>query len=79
MARLAGNVRITRGQNQLNGAEADVNMKTGIATLLSQTAGRVHGLVVPNDESSKSLGNDPSAAAGGNPRKPPPAASGQNP
>jgi lipopolysaccharide export system protein LptA len=78
MARLAGNVRITRGQNQLNGAEADVNMKTGIATLLSQTSGRVHGLVVPNDESSKSPGNDPSAAAGGNSRKPAPAGAGKN-
>ena len=40
MARLGGNVRITRGQNQLNGAEADVNMKTGIATLVAQKAGR---------------------------------------
>ncbi len=57
MARLAGNVRITRGQNQLNGAEADVNMKTGIATLVAQKAGRVHGLVVPNDESSRSRGS----------------------
>jgi lipopolysaccharide export system protein LptA len=71
MARLGGNVHITRGQNQLNGAEANVNMKTGIATLVSQKAvggqkaGRVHGLVVPNDESNKSLGNDPAAAAGG--------------
>jgi lipopolysaccharide export system protein LptA len=76
MARLGGNVRITRGQNQLNGAEADVNMKTGIATLISQrsgltskgappAAGRVHGLVVPNDETNKSLGNDPAAAAAG--------------
>ena len=57
---LGGNVRITRGQNQLNGAEADVNMKTGIATLIvAQKSGRVHGLVVPNDESSKSLGTGP--------------------
>jgi lipopolysaccharide export system protein LptA len=67
MARLAGNVQITRGQNQLNGAEADVNMKTGIATLVAQRApgssGRVHGLVVPNDETNKSLSNDPAASA----------------
>ena len=84
-ARLGGNVRITRGQNQLNGAEADVNMKTGIATLVSQKAegsqkaGRVHGLVVPNDESSKSLGNDPAATAAGTTaaKKPASAASGQ--
>ena len=50
MARLAGNVQITRGQNQLNGAEAEVNMKTGIARLLRRRrADRVQGLVVPND------------------------------
>ena len=91
MARLGGNVRITRGQNQLNGAEADVNMKTGIATLVAQKAAvgqkadRVHGLVVPNDESSKSLGNTTAAATPGGSAKPPaaktaaPAASGQKP
>jgi lipopolysaccharide export system protein LptA len=87
MARLGGNVQITRGQNQLNGAEANVNMKTGIATLVSQKAegtqkaGRVHGLVVPNDESNKSLGNDPAAGAAGGPAatKPAPAVSGQKP
>jgi lipopolysaccharide export system protein LptA len=96
MARLGGNVHITRGQNQLNGAEADVNMKTGISNLLSQKAGpsqkagRVHGLVVPNDESNKSLANDPAAAAGGppanaaspvqsGPGKPGPAQAGQKP
>jgi lipopolysaccharide export system protein LptA len=49
IARLGGNVRITRGQNQLNGAEAEVNLKTGISRLISGNAGRVHGLVVPND------------------------------
>ena len=72
MARLGGNVRITRGQSQLNGAEADVNMKTGIATLVSQKSGRVHGLVVPNDDSNKSLANDPAASAGGKAPNPPP-------
>jgi lipopolysaccharide export system protein LptA len=73
MARLGGNVRITRGQNQLNGAEADVNMKTGIATLVAQkagatpSAGRVHGLVVPNDQTSKSFGNDATTGTAGKP------------
>ena len=75
MARLGGNVRITRGQNQLSGAEADVNMKTGIATLIAQKSGRVHGLVVPNDESNKALGNDPAVSpkvgAGKKPATPP--------
>jgi lipopolysaccharide export system protein LptA len=63
MARVGGNVQITRGQNQLNGAEADVNMRTGIAKLLATNAGRVHGLVLPNDETSKSLAQDPTAGS----------------
>jgi lipopolysaccharide export system protein LptA len=85
MARLGGNVHITRGQNQLNGAEADVNMKTGIATLVSQQAGvsqkpgRVHGLVVPNDESSRSLGNDPAATGGTTAKKTTPTPLGATP
>jgi lipopolysaccharide export system protein LptA len=62
MARLAGNVMITRGQNQLNGAEADVNMKTGIARLIATSAGRVQGLVVPNDQTNQSLTATPQAA-----------------
>jgi lipopolysaccharide export system protein LptA len=65
MARVGGNVQITRGQNQLNGAEADVNMKTGIAKLLATNSGRVHGLVLPNDETSKSLTSDPAIAPNG--------------
>lgn len=59
IARVGGNVRITRGQNQLNGALADVNMKTGIARLTAAGKERVQGLVVPNDESSKELDKDP--------------------
>jgi lipopolysaccharide export system protein LptA len=53
LARLAGQVRITRGQNQLNGVEAEVNLKTGVSRLLSGPAGRVQGLVVPNDASNQ--------------------------
>lgn len=61
IARLAGDVRITRGQSQLNGDEAIVNMRTGISTLSRNPGRRVEGLVVPND------------AAGGapDPKKPP--------
>ncbi len=79
LARLGGAVRITRGQNQLNGAEADVNMKTGIATLVAQRSARVHGLVVPNDESSKSLGTGTNPPTGGAPGKAATGASGQKP
>lgn len=49
IARLAGAVRITRGQSQLNGDEALVNMKTGVSTLSRDPGSRVQGLVVPND------------------------------
>jgi len=55
MARLGGGVRITRGETQLNGGEADVNMKTGVARLLSGASGRVAGLVVPNDPANQGL------------------------
>jgi lipopolysaccharide export system protein LptA len=65
IARVAGNVKINRGQNQLNGAEADVNMKTGIARLIAVKSGRVHGLVVPNDETNKGLTQDPTTSGGG--------------
>lgn len=48
-ARIEGNVRMTRGQTQLNGPAADVNMKTGIAHMVSGPGQRATGLIVPND------------------------------
>ena len=57
IARLAGNVRITRGENQLNGSEAEVNLKTGISRLISGPPGRVQGYITPNDASNQSLTN----------------------
>lgn len=50
MARLLGDVRITRGENQLNGREAIVNMRTGVARLVSAPGARVQGLILPNRE-----------------------------
>jgi lipopolysaccharide export system protein LptA len=47
MARLLGRVRITRGDNQLNGQEAIVNMRSGVARLVSTPGGRVQGLIIP--------------------------------
>lgn len=64
IARLAGHVRITRGQNQINGAEAEVNLKTGVSRLLSGQGGRVEGLIVPNDPTNQKQG-DVDAALGG--------------
>ncbi len=51
IARLAGNVHLTRGQNQLNGDEAVINLRTGVSTLARNPGRRVEGLVVPNDAS----------------------------
>jgi len=66
IARLAGSVRLTRGQNQLNGAEAIVNMRTGISTLTQSPGGRVQGLVIPNDASTP--GAAPGAPGGTKPK-----------
>ena len=57
IAHLGGHVRITRGLNQINGSEAVVNMKTGVATLLAGDSGRVGGLVVPNEQSNPQSDN----------------------
>ncbi|MCK8784691.1 hypothetical protein M0638_09890 [Roseomonas sp. NAR14] len=64
MARLLGNVRITRGDNQLNGTEAIVNLRTGVARLVSTPGQRVQGLVVPQ----QGAGEDPLARGGSQPR-----------
>ncbi len=49
MARLVGDVHITRGLNQLNGDQAVVDMRTGVSTLSRIPGQRVQGLVVPSD------------------------------
>jgi lipopolysaccharide export system protein LptA len=61
IATLTGDVKVTRGQSQLNGSAAEVNMDTGISRMLAgpkgQGSGRVRGLFVPND---KTVSNKPS-------------------
>ncbi|QDH14454.1 hypothetical protein E3E12_06560 [Formicincola oecophyllae] len=49
LARLAGHVHVTQGQNVNNGAQALVNMKTGISTMLPGRDSPVQGLVIPNE------------------------------
>ena len=79
MARIIGHVRVTHGQNQLNGPAADVNMKTGIAHMISdpdpQLGGQhVQGLIMPNDAASATgdkTGGD-KAAPGAKPPAPKP-------
>lgn len=62
IARVVGHVRVTRGENQLNGPAADVNMKTGIAHIISDPGQRVQGLLMPN---STDKGADQSGAKSG--------------
>lgn len=49
IARVVGNVHITRGPNQIQGSAAIINMHTGIATMTERPGNRVSGLVVPNN------------------------------
>lgn len=52
IAMMSGDVRITRGQNQLNGDFAEVNLNTGISRLLTRADSgdkRVRGLFVPQN------------------------------
>lgn len=57
ISRIVGNVHITRGQNQLHGYAAIINMHTGIAHMTEMPGRRVQGLVVPNETGQ---GNQPS-------------------
>jgi lipopolysaccharide export system protein LptA len=47
VATLTGNVRLTRGDNQLNGERAEVNMKTGVSKLLAGSDRPVAGETNP--------------------------------
>ncbi|MHA1538244.1 MAG: LptA/OstA family protein [Alphaproteobacteria bacterium] len=48
IAEMIGNVKLTRGDSQLNGARAVVNLKTGVSRLLARRGGgRVRGLFIP--------------------------------
>ncbi|WPZ36165.1 LptA/OstA family protein [Thalassobaculum sp. OXR-137] len=52
VATLEGDVRVTRGENQLNGERAVVNLKTGVSRMLpgSKSGERVKGLFTPERE-----------------------------
>ncbi len=57
IAVLAGNVHITHGRNELMGARAQVDTKTGIAMLTAATGTRVQGLVIPNSAKPETVGS----------------------
>lgn len=53
LAQLTGGVRITRGEVQLNGDRAEMNLKTGVSRLLGVPGkSKVHTLVVPASDST---------------------------
>ncbi len=62
LARIIGHVRITHGQNQINGPAADINMKTGIAHMISAPTDRVQGIIMPNEASTQAAGAPAKAA-----------------
>jgi lipopolysaccharide export system protein LptA len=67
LATLTGNVKITRGDTQLNGDRAEVNLKTGESRLLSSRSGeRVRGLFLPKSGSGGGSGQQPSTGPNGN-------------
>ncbi|AHC74008.1 hypothetical protein P856_808 [Candidatus Endolissoclinum faulkneri L5] len=47
VARMQGNVRVSRGRNQINGEQAQINLNTGISYILPslKSGGRVQGLL----------------------------------
>jgi lipopolysaccharide export system protein LptA len=61
IAILVDHVRITRGPNQLEGSEAEVNLKTGVSRLIGQKNARVTGLIVPQQASPAQAGAAPAA------------------
>jgi lipopolysaccharide export system protein LptA len=54
LATLTGDVKLTRGRNQLNGDYAEIDLGTGISRLSAApgSGGRVQGLLVPEREDS---------------------------
>ena len=59
VARVIGNVRVTSGQNQINGPAADVNMRTGVARMLADPGARVQGVIMPNSTPAEPAPNQP--------------------
>jgi len=64
MARVLGNVRITRGDNHVNGREALVNLNTGITRIVSQPGQRVQGIINPQSSGPQPSGT-PTPGSGG--------------
>lgn len=84
MSRLLGGVRITRGDNQLNGQEAIVNMRSGVARLVAAPGQRVQGLIIPQQgqqalQPGGGQNQTPNQTQGQNPAAQPPSQGGARP
>ena len=66
-ATVLGNVKVTRGDNQLDGARAEVDMQTGISRLFAAPNQKVRGLFTPQKKGDKADTEDVSAAAADKP------------
>jgi len=72
LARLLGGVRITRGDNQLNGQEAIVDLRSGVSRLVSAPGERVQGLIVPQQNQPAQAEVPPAGRPAPQPRQPAP-------
>lgn len=59
IATLTGSVKITRGQNQLNGEHAEVNLNTGVSRLFGRGKGGVQGIFTPEKKTGRDGGGAP--------------------
>lgn len=50
---LDGNVKVTRGQNQLNGARAEIDLRSGVSRLLAGEGEPVRGLLSRDEQSGE--------------------------
>ncbi|MFN4281662.1 MAG: LptA/OstA family protein [Alphaproteobacteria bacterium] len=64
IATLTGSVKITRGQNQLNGDAAEVNLRTGISRMINRpgNAGPVRALLVPEKRDDETPASPPAGS-----------------
>lgn len=70
IAEMIGNVKLTRGDSQLNGDRAVVNLKTGVSRLLARRGGgRVRGLFIPGGATGGPAPKGLPFMPGGTPKK----------
>ena len=70
LATLSGGVRITRGDNQLNGQEAIVDLRSGVSRLVSAPGQRVQGLIVQQQAEPNQAQVPPAGRPQPQPRQP---------